>query len=128
MKLLAISIHRALCFVFKFQFKLTLFYFIICVCCTCQSMGVTVRRQLIEVDSFLDHMCSWVQRYLSALPLPPGPMLGEFGTLSWEVSAFSLDKVIKVLRKRNNFFRFVFQKVASRRTMKQFSIGGSKVL
>lgn len=89
MKLLAISIHRELCFVFKFQFKLNLFYFIICVCRTCQSMGVTVRRQLIEVDSFLDHMCSWVQRYLSALPLPPGPMLGEFGIILGSFSFLS---------------------------------------
>lgn len=91
-------------------------------------MGVTVKGQLIEVDSFLDHVCSWVQRYISTLLLPPGPMLGEFGILSQEVSAFSLDKAIKVLRKRSKFFRFVFQKVASGRTMKQFNIGGSKII
>lgn len=74
-------------------------------------MGVTVKGQLIEVDSFLDHVCSWVQRYISTLLLPPGPMLGEFGILSREVSAFSLDKAIKVLRKRKSSLDLFFRKL-----------------
>lgn len=120
-KLLALSIHRELCFVFKFQFKLTPLYFVICVCkCVlhmskngCGSQRTTRRSWFFP----------WPHVFLGSkvhvsLTFTSWLMLEEFGILSWEVSAFFLYKVVKVLRKRNNFFRFVFQKVASGRKMK----------